>query len=107
MDAMFMDLSAAFDNIGRKKLWEILGKKGIHKEMLNTLKRLYEDTKTTIRTKDDLTKEIETKKGIKQGYVLSPMLFNLHTADLDLYLTVKEIGGIKLGKDKMVFSVHG
>lgn len=37
---MFMDFKAAFDNVNRRRLWEILGEKGIKKELIRRLKKI-------------------------------------------------------------------
>lgn len=75
--AMFMDFKAAFDNVNRRRLWEILGEKGIKKELIRRLEKL-ESTVMAVRTKEGLSSRFEVKKGVRQGCVLSPMLFNLY-----------------------------
>lgn len=44
--ALFIDLKAAFDNIDRKKLWEILEEKDINKRLIWRMKKIYEDTRS-------------------------------------------------------------
>lgn len=50
--AMFMDFKAEFDNVNRKKLWEILEEKKINRKIIKWLKKIYEETKVTVRTKE-------------------------------------------------------
>lgn len=43
--AVFVDLKAAFDNVGREKLWSILEDKGVDRGLVERLQRIYERTK--------------------------------------------------------------
>lgn len=76
--AIFVDLKAAFDNIDREKLWYIMEEKGIDCKLINRIRRIYENTEMSIRTKDGLTRGFMTKKDVRQGCVLSPALFNIY-----------------------------
>lgn len=99
--AAFIDVKAAFDNVDRHKLWKVLEEKGISIGLINRIRRLYEGTKTMIRTEEGLTDSFCTSKGVRQGCVLSPALFNLYMADLDNFLCKRGVGGIKLGNDRV------
>lgn len=48
--AAFVNLSAAFDNVNREKLWEILERKGVKGNVIKRLKKIYKETRSTIRT---------------------------------------------------------
>jgi len=80
--ALFVDLKAAFDNIKREKLWSIIEELEIEKHTIGRVKRMYEETRMTIRTEDGLTEAFSTKKDVRQGCVMSPLLFNPYIADL-------------------------
>ena len=99
--ALFVDLKAAFDNIKREKLWHILEEIGIKKQTTRRLKKVYEETKAVVKTEDGVTKEFHTCKGVRQGCVMSPLLFDLYIADIDKYMSKRGIGGIKLGNDRI------
>lgn len=92
--AAFIDLKAAFDNVDRKKLWRVIEEKEISKGLIGRLKKLYEGTNMRIRTNKGRTGKLETAKGVRQGCVLSPLLFNLYVR---MYMEKRGIGGIKLG----------
>ncbi|XP_036145297.1 uncharacterized protein LOC118646456 [Monomorium pharaonis] len=48
--ALFVDLKAAFDNIKRKELWNILEEIDIKKQTTRRLKKVYEETKAVVKT---------------------------------------------------------
>lgn len=62
---MFMDFKAAFDNVNRRRLWEILGEKGIKKELIRRLEKI--ESTVAVRTKEGLSSRFEVKKGVRQG----------------------------------------
>lgn len=62
---VFVDLKAAFDNVGREVLWRIMEEKGVNKELLERIKEIYKETKIMIRTKEGNTKEFWTKRGVR------------------------------------------
>ncbi|XP_024870720.1 golgin subfamily A member 6-like protein 22 [Temnothorax curvispinosus] len=80
--ALFADLKAAFDNVDREILWKILREKGIKEQLIRRLEIIYEETEVVVRTSHGYTEEFQTSKGVTQGSVMSPLLFNLYTADL-------------------------
>jgi len=40
-------------------------------------------------------------KGVKQGYMMSPLLFNLYIADIDNELEKRGLGGVRLSRDRI------
>lgn len=99
--AFFVDLKAAFDNVDRDKLWETLKDKGINREVIGRLEKIYEETEVMIRMGEEFTDKFWTRKGVRQGCVLSPLLFNLYIADIDRELKRRGIGGIAIGKERI------
>ncbi|XP_024891452.1 trichohyalin-like [Temnothorax curvispinosus] len=95
--AIFVDLKAAFDNVDREILWKIMEEKEVERSLINKIKEIYKETEVTIRTKDGFTRCFKTKKGVRQGCVMSPALFNLYIADIDKALENRGIGGVELG----------
>lgn len=104
--ALFIDLKAAFDNVDRERLWNILSNKGMNKDLIWRMKKIYEDTEATVRTMDGVTKSFNIRKGVRQGCVLTT-LFNLYIADLDCKLNKRGIGEIELSKEDLVACIRG
>ena len=58
--------------------WKILKEMGIPDHLICLLRNLYPDQKTTVRTKHGTTDCFQIGKGVHQGCILSPCLFNLY-----------------------------
>ena len=50
--AVFVDWEAAFDNVDREKLWDIMEDKGVDEGLIKRIKEIYKETTVTIRMKD-------------------------------------------------------
>ena len=74
----FIDYAKAFDCVDHNKLWKILKEMGIS-DLLNCLLRnLYAGQEATVRTGHGTTDWFQIRKGVCQGYMLSPCLFKLY-----------------------------
>ena len=60
------------------KLWNILKEMGIPDHLTNLLRNLYADQEATDRTRHGTTDWFQIRKGVHQGCILSPCLFNLY-----------------------------
>lgn len=67
--------------------------------MIKRLK-IYKETRSTIRTGKGLTGNFVFTKGVRQGCVMSPSLFNLYM-DIDGEFKKRGIGGLSLGKQRI------
>ena len=74
----FIDYAKAFDCMDHNKLWQILQEMGIPDHLTCLLRNLYPGQKATVRTGDGTTDWFQIEKGVCQGYILSPCLFNLY-----------------------------
>ena len=68
----------ASDCVDHNKLWKILKEMGIPDRLTNLLRNLYAGQEATVRTRYGTTDWFQIGKGICQGCILSPCLFNLH-----------------------------
>ena len=74
----FIDYAKAFDCVDDNKLWKILKEMGIPDHLTCLLRNLYADQEATVRTGHGTTDWFQIGKGVRQGCILSPFLFNLH-----------------------------
>ena len=73
----FIDHAKASDYVDQSELWKILKQMGIPDHLTCLLKNLYV-SETTVRTEHGTTDWIQIGKGVLQGCILLPCLFNLH-----------------------------
>ena len=64
--------------MGHNKLWKILQEMGIPDHLTCLLRNLYADQEATVRTGHGTTDWFQIGKGVYQGCILSPCLFNLY-----------------------------
>ena len=74
----FTDYAKAFDSVDHNKLWTILKQMGIRDHLTCLLRNLYAGQEATVRTRHGTTDWIQIGKGVHQGCILSPCLFNLY-----------------------------
>ena len=74
----FIDYAKAFDCVDHKKLWKILEEMGIQDHLTSLRKNLYAGQEATVRTGHGTIDRFQIEKGVRQGCVLSPCLFNLY-----------------------------
>ena len=67
-----------FDCVDNNKLWKILKEMGIPDHLTCLLRNLYASQEETVRTGHGTTNWFQIGKGVRQGCILSPCLFNLH-----------------------------
>ena len=74
----FIDYTKAFDCVDYNKLWKILKEMGIPGPLTCLLKNLYAGQETTVKMRHGKTGWFQIGKGVLQGYILSPCLFNVY-----------------------------
>ena len=74
----FIDYAKAFDYMDYNKLWKILQEMGISDQLTWLLRNLYAGQEATVRTRHGTMDWLQIGKGVPQGCILSPFLFNLH-----------------------------
>ena len=70
----FIDYTKAFDCVDHNKLWKILQEMGIPEHFTCLLRNVGQEA--TVRTGDGRTDWFQTGKGVRQGCILPPCLFN-------------------------------
>ena len=73
----FIDYAKASDCVDHNKVWKILKEMGIADQLTCLLRNLYAGQEATVRTENG-TDWFQIRKGVHQGCVLSPCIFNLY-----------------------------
>ena len=78
----FVDFSKAYDMIPRAHLWYKLAKIGVRGNIMSAIQSLYVNVQCSVRINNCITSNFGVSNGLKQGCLMSPMLFNLYINDL-------------------------
>ena len=73
----FTDYAKAFDCVDHNKMWKILREMGIPDHLTCLLRNLYAGQEAIVRTGHGTIDWFQIRKGVHQGCILSPCLFNL------------------------------
>ena len=74
----FLDYAKAFDHVDHNKLWKTLKEMGIPDHLTCLLRNLYAGQEATVRTGHGTTDWFQIGKGVRQGCIWSPCLFNVY-----------------------------
>ena len=107
---MFCDYANAFDCADHNKMWKILKEMPIPDHLTCFLRNLYAKQEATIRTGHGTTDWFHIGKGICQGCILSPCLFNLYAeyimrnagleeAQADIKIARRNINNLRYAND--------
>ena len=78
----FIDYAKAFDCVDHNKLWKILKEKGIPGHLICLLRNLYAGQEATVRTGHGTIDWFQIWRGVRQGCILSPCLFNFYAENI-------------------------
>ena len=93
----FINYAKAFDCVDHNKLWKILKEMGIPDHLTCLLKNLYAGQEATIKIGHGTTDWYQIWKGVHQGCILSPCLFNLYAVYIMRHAGLDEAqAGIKI-----------
>lgn len=97
----FVDFSKAFDSVKWPVLWKTLLEMGTPTHLVHLLRRLYEDGTASVRADDVMSSHFHPSAGVRQGCIISPLLFNIYT-ELIMRIALEDwtdgiaIGGLKI-----------
>ena len=74
----FIDYAKALNCVDHNKLWKILQEMRIPDHLTCLLRNLYTMQEATVITEYGITDWFQIGKGVHQGYILSPCLFNFY-----------------------------
>ena len=73
----FIDFQKAFDSVHHTTLWNILRSYGFPEKVINILSSMYANNQCCVRHGGQLSEWFKVKTGVRQGCVISPLLFNI------------------------------
>ena len=77
----FIDLQKAYDSVHRTLLWQVLARFGTPPKMIEVIRQFHDGVRACVRSDDGRCSEwFEVAQGLRQGCVLSPLLFNVFFA---------------------------
>ena len=99
----FIDYTKTFDCVDHNKLWKILKGMGIPDHLTCLLRNLYVGQEVTVRTRHGKTDWFKVGKGVSQGCILSPCLFNLYAEYIMRHSRLDEAqAGIKVARRNII-----
>ena len=94
-----IDYAKAFDCVDHNKLWKILQEMEIWNHLTSLLRNLYADEEATVRTGHGTMHWFKIRKGVCQGWILSPFLFSLYVEYITWKARLDEAqAGIKIAR---------
>ena len=95
----FIDYAKAFDFVDHNKLWIIFQEMGTPDHLTCLLRNLYAGQEATVRSGYGKTDWFQIGKGVHQGFILSPCLFNLYAEYIMKNAGLEEAqAGIKIAR---------
>ena len=92
LSLLFIDLAKAYDSIPHSFLWEKLAELGIDPKFITIIKSIYSNSTIKVIVNGHLTDSVNVEQGIKQGCILSPLLFTLYISGMGHMLEKGPLG---------------
>ena len=93
--ACFIDYAKAFDRVQYTKLITYLRNINIDNRDIRLITNLYWEQTASVRVEQDMSQEVDIRKGVRHGCVLSPTLFNLYTETI--FRHISNVKGVTVG----------
>ncbi|BHF58340.1 hypothetical protein SprV_0100129200 [Sparganum proliferum] len=90
----FIDFAAAFDSVHRESLWRIVALDGVPAKIIAMIKAYYRSTTARVLVRNNLSQPFGIRSGVRQGCILSPILFN-YAIDWILGRALRESDGVE------------
>ena len=103
--ACFVDFKKAFDTVPRHILFQKLLSHDVTGKFYNTIKNMYTQDFACVNTGEGLTGKFRISQGVKQGCILSPLLFNIFISDLTAALEEGESDPVKIDENTTLSSL--
>jgi len=73
----FVDLTKAYDKVDRNTLWTVLERRGVPPKLVQLIKAIHCGSHARVRVQGQLSEPFNLDRGLKQGSVFAPLLFNI------------------------------
>ncbi|BHF80145.1 hypothetical protein SprV_0702326900 [Sparganum proliferum] len=90
----FVDFAAAFDSVHRGSLWRIMALDGVPAKVIAMIKAYYCSTTARVLVRNNLSQPFGIRSGVRQGCILSPILFN-YAIDWILGRALRDSDGVE------------
>jgi hypothetical protein len=98
---VFIDFKSAFDCIDWAALWRSLEVEHIPPKIVALLKAVYDGSTSSVRIRNDLSEEFAVNTGVRQGDVVSPLLFNI-VIDAIMREVFRDRHGVRFGNQHLI-----
>ena len=96
----FLDIKGAYDSVNREILWKKCEQKDIRGPKLKLLKSMFDHAEVAVRINGKQSRYVKMGRGLLQGSLLSPLLFNIFIDDLPKILRSGN-KGVNIGGEKI------
>ena len=93
----FIDVRKAYDRVWRDGLWKRVWDAGIQGKMWRMLRAMYEKAQSCVMVEGELSDWFVSEIGVRQGCVLSPVLYSIFINGFAKTLINSSIGGVEVG----------
>ncbi|XP_028034121.1 uncharacterized protein LOC114245976 [Bombyx mandarina] len=93
----FVDYQNAFDCVKWEKLWETLSETGVPSHLVMLIRNLYESGVGSVSVENATSSKFRFQKGVRQGCVISPILFNIYGEYIMRQTLENWEGGVRIG----------
>ena len=85
LHACFIDFAKAYESVDRTLLWTVLARFGVPQNMISVIRQFHDGMRACVRLDDRVCSGwFAVEQGLRQGYVLAPLLFNIFTAIINV-----------------------
>ena len=93
----FIDYAKAFDCVNHSLLWKDMQRMGFPMHIIELLAQLYEKQEATVKTANNFSEFFPIGRGVRQGCIMSPTLFNIYSENIMREATENVEAGIRIG----------
>jgi hypothetical protein len=98
----YVDYAKAFDSVEHSKMWNSMRNMGIPEHVIGLITDLYTEQEAKVQVGQGTTDLFPVQKGVRQGCILSPGLFNLYSEHIVRTEGLEDIeAGVKIGGQKI------